>query len=160
MDQVREIVRHGKYAPLGNRGFGATRRDCWGQEADPNLTMPEMLAAHNRETLLIPQCETVGCLEHIEEITALDGVDGIFIGPFDLSIALGIPGQLESPEFIAAITKVLNACKKSGKQSFIFAKTTESARCYLDMGFDSATYGMDISVLMDAVHRDIQEIKR
>ena len=51
------------------------------------------MARCNRETLLLPQCETAGCLAHIEEICAMDGVDGIFVGPFDLSIALDIPAS-------------------------------------------------------------------
>ncbi|MFQ7397946.1 MAG: aldolase/citrate lyase family protein [Neglectibacter sp.] len=67
--------------------------------------LPEHWASHNRETLMIPMCETRGCLEAIEEIAALEGVDGIFVGPCDLSIALGKPGAFDDPEVNAAFER-------------------------------------------------------
>lgn len=92
VEEVRELVRYAKFAPLGNRGFCPTRDGGWGHAAHA-VSISGYMETSNRETLLLPQCETVGCLEHIEEITAMDGVDGIFVGPFDLSIALGHPGE-------------------------------------------------------------------
>mgnify|MGYP002688808491 FL=1 len=90
VEEVRELVRYAKFAPLGNRGFCPTRDGGYGYD-EVSMQGTDVYFAHaNQETLLIPQCETVGCLEHIEEITAMDGVDGIFVGPFDLSIALGL----------------------------------------------------------------------
>ena len=97
----------------------------------------------NRETLLLPQCETVGCLEHIEEITAMDGVDGIFVGPFDLSIALGHPGEFNAPVVHDAILRVQAACKRSGKLSIIFTGSAAASRQRFAEGFDSVTMGMD-----------------
>jgi len=73
------------------------------------------MAFCNRETLLIPQCETTGCLENIESIAALEGVDGIFIGPFDLSISMGILDKFDHPEFKAALERILAACRTAGK---------------------------------------------
>ena len=89
VDEVRELIQYAKFAPLGNRGFCPTRDGGWGH-ASHAASIPAYMETCNHETLLLPQCETVGCLEHIEEITAMDGVDGIFVGPFDLSIALGL----------------------------------------------------------------------
>lgn len=66
----------------------------------------------NYETMIIPQCETSGCLENIEEIASIDGVDGIFVGPYDLSIALGIPGQFNSDILINALDRIVKACKR------------------------------------------------
>lgn len=96
VEEVRELVRYAKFAPLGNRGFCPTRDGGWGHAAHA-VSISGYMETSNRETLLLPQCETVGCLEHIEEITAMDGVDGIFVGPFDLSIALGHPGEFNAP---------------------------------------------------------------
>ena len=92
---------------------------------------------------LLPQCETVGCLEHIEEITAMDGVDGIFVGPFDLSIALGHPGEFNAPVVHDAILRVQAACKRSGKLSIIFTGSAAASRQRFAEGFDSVTMGMD-----------------
>ena len=105
----------------------------------------------NANTLLLPQCETMGCLENIDDILSLDGVDGIFIGPFDLSIALGIPGDFTNERHINAVERVLEACKKHGKLSVMFCGSPEAAAGYFRQGFDSVTMSLDISVLADAV---------
>ena len=102
-----------------------------------------------REKMLFPQCETVGCLEHIEEIAAIDGVDGIFVGPFDLSVAMGMPLEFERPEFKAALQRILDACKAAGKPTMIYAGTIEDAKTDFAMGFDSVTYNQDAPLLIE-----------
>ena len=97
VEQVEQLVRYAKFPPLGNRGYCPTRDGGWGFDAESLQGTEAYFARCNRETLLLPQCETRGCLEHIDEITAMEGVDGIFVGPFDLSIALGIPMQFDDP---------------------------------------------------------------
>ena len=77
--------------------------------------------------MLLPQCETALCLEHIEEIAAIEGVDGIFVGPYDLSAALGIPGQLNSAELEQAIAHILTECKKTGRPAL---RLTNALRFY------------------------------
>lgn len=97
-EEVRQLVTYAKFAPLGNRGYQPTRDCRWG--SSPSFTPVSYMEEANRKTLLIPQCETRECLEHIEEIASIDGVDGIFIGPLDLSIALGCPLQLDAPSWL------------------------------------------------------------
>ena len=104
----------------------------------------------NRNTMLIPQCETAGCLEHIEEIVAIEGVDGIFIGPFDLSIALGIPGRFDDPRHIAAVERVRLACERANKPCIMFCGSAEASAGYFAQGFTSVTVSLDISILIDA----------
>ena len=143
VEEVRELVRYAKFAPLGNRGFCPTRDGGYGYD-EVSMQGTDVYFAHaNQETLLIPQCETVGCLEHIEEITAMDGVDGIFVGPFDLSIALGHPGEFNAPVVHDAILRVQAACKRSGKLSIIFTGSAAASRQRFAEGFDSVTMGMD-----------------
>ena len=112
----------------------------------------------NRETLLIPQCETAECLEHIEEIVRIDGIDGVFVGPFDLSTALGKPAQFDDPEIKAAIARVQRACKEAGKFSFLFAGTVARARDGFSQGFDSVTIGTDATVLTDAYRALVSQV--
>ena len=92
----------------------------------------------------------MGCLENIDEILGMDGVDGIFIGPFDLSIALGIPGDFANERHINAVAHVLDVCKKHGKLSVMFCGSAEAANGYFKQGFDSVTVSLDISVMADA----------
>ena len=94
-EEVKNLVKWAKYAPIGERGFCPSRKDGFGWRL--KLSVAETMAHFNREVLLIPQCETAEALAQIEKIAALPGVDGIFIGPFDLSISMGMAGDFENP---------------------------------------------------------------
>lgn len=152
VEDMKTLISYAKYYPLGERGFCPTRKDGWG--FDMPDAVPEIMSRFNEETLLIPQCETVGALEAIEEITALDGVDGIFVGPFDLSISMGIPGQFQSEAFQAALTRILCACHEAGKFCLFFGGTKEAVQQGFARGFDGMAYGIDtmlfIQLLRDA----------
>lgn len=97
LEQVQELVNYAKYYPIGQRGFCPSRKDGWG--FDGLGSVPETMRHFNGETLLFPQCETAEALAIIEDICAVDGVDGIFVGPFDLSISMGMPGQFDARNF-------------------------------------------------------------
>ncbi|MFQ8735641.1 MAG: aldolase/citrate lyase family protein [Bilophila wadsworthia] len=91
-EEARRLVEYAKYYPLGARGFAFSRSAKYGFL--PELKqIGDYFTATNQRTILMPQCETAGALEHIEEIAALDGIDGIFVGPYDLSVALGAPAR-------------------------------------------------------------------
>ena len=107
LEQVQELVNYAKYYPIGQRGFCPSRKDGWG--FDGLGSVPETMRHFNGETLLFPQCETAEALDIIEDICAVDGVDGIFVGPFDLSISMGMPGQFDAPEFQAARALAISA---------------------------------------------------
>ena len=128
-----------------------SRDGGWGLDDNYAQGMSGYMAWANENTLLIPQCETAGCLEHIEEIVAVEGVDGIFIGPFDLSIALGIPGRFDDARHIAAVERVRLACERAGKPCIMFCGSGEAAAGYFAQGFPSVTAGLDISFMIDAV---------
>lgn len=107
-EEVREVVNVVKYPPFGERGcsFGRGHTDFHGGQ------LPENMQAANEETLLIVQVETRGAIDAIEEIAAITGVDVLLIGPTDLSIDLGVAGQLDAPALIEAISTTLAACQK------------------------------------------------
>ena len=145
---LHELVAYAKFAPLGNRGYQPTRDCRWGSSS--SFSPVSYMEEANRKTLLIPQCETRECLEHIEEIASIEGVDGIFIGPLDLSIALGCPLQLDSPVMAHAIERILKACRDNGKMSMIFAGDAAAARKLIEQGVDSVAVGADIFLLIHA----------
>lgn len=148
--EAEDIVRFGKYMPLGERGVANTAGSGFWFEDYASHGLPQYFETSNREAMLFPQCETLGCLEHLEEIVALPGVDGIFVGPFDLSTAMGIPGQFDKPEFQEALRHILAVCKEAKKPSIIFAATEEAARADFAMGYDSVAYAMDATLLVKA----------
>ena len=154
-DEVRQLVEYAKFPPLGNRGYCPTRTTGWGADAWSKDVFAYMEEC-NRRCKLIPQCETKEALEQIEEIAAIDGVDGIFIGPCDLSIALGIPLEFDSPILLAACERVLAACRKYGREAYIFAGNMADAVKWAKKGFDSVTYSLDASVLIGA-YRELSD---
>ena len=116
IDSVKEaeaLVAWTKYAPLGNRGLGSTG----GHTGFGGMggTAPEFMERANRETLSIAQIETVGAVEAIEEIAAIKGLDALLIGPNDLSISLGCPGDTTGTQVNEAIGKVAKAARNNKK---------------------------------------------
>ena len=157
-EEVRALIARAKFPPLGNRGFCPNRTTGWGADAwskDVTAYMEES----NRRCKLIPQCETRGALEQIEKIAALPGVDGIFVGPCDLSIDLGIPLEFDNPILIRSIERVLRACKNNGKESYIFAGNMADAVKWAKRGFDSVTYSLDASVFIGAFQSLVSEFQ-
>lgn len=156
-DEVREIVRHGKYYPRGERGIATTPgNQYWTQPWA--FGIDNYLGTSNNETMLIPQCETRECLEAIEEVAAIDGVDGIFVGPADLSAALGRPGDFSNPEFNEAIDRILAACKAAGKPAFIWSGNEEDTQRRFEQGFNSVTYALEAVVMMNAFRELVQRM--
>lgn len=157
-DQVREMVNYAKYPKEGSRGFSLTRTSAFGY--DEYSRNPAMYFKRcNDETLIIPQCETRGCLENIDEIVSIPGVDGIFIGPYDLSVSLGRPTEFDTPEFTGAIRRVLDSCRKAGKFLFILSTSVEQSKRYLDNGFSGIVFNSDIDMVIGAYRRVLDQLR-
>ena len=157
LEQVQELVNYAKYYPIGQRGFCPSRKDGWG--FDGLGSVPETMRHFNGETLLFPQCETAEALDIIEDICAVDGVDGIFVGPFDLSISMGMPGQFDAPEFQAAITRIVAACRAAGKYCMFFTGTADGVVDGFRRGFDAMAYSLDAALFIQGVKRDVEDIR-
>ena len=117
------------------------------------------MAYWNEQVLVIPQCETVGALENIETIVNMEGVDGIFVGPFDLSISMGIPGQFDHPDFVSSLERVQKACREAGKFCMIFAGNPAAVTERFKQGYDAVAYGLDASVLAAAFKANVADIR-
>ena len=98
--------------------------------------------------------------ENIEEIAKVDGIDGIFVGPYDLSVAMGIPTQFDKPEFKAALERILKAVKDAGKFTIIYCADFNVANTRLKQGFDSVTVGQDVNFYIDAINAMVHSIER
>lgn len=157
VEQVKKLVEWAKYYPVGKRGFFMARPSGYGFESFAQ-NVDEYFNICNKETLLIPQCETIECLENIEKIASIEGVDGIFIGPYDLSIGMGKPAQFNDPDFLRAIARILKACKDAGKFSFIYTGSVSAAKQYLSEGFDGVAVSMDANILINAYKALIGEV--
>lgn len=106
-DHAEEFVKWTKFAPRGTRGLNLSGRDaCY-----THKTATQFIEDANREHFVAIQIETLGSLEEADAIAAIDGVDLLFVGPADLSLALGIPGQFHDDKLWEAIGKVASACQ-------------------------------------------------
>jgi len=135
-DEVRQAINYAKYPPVGERGLGHAHKVAYGR--DPIVLTgrtEDYLEWANENTLVIPQCETVQAVENIEEILAVKGVAGIFIGPYDLSISMGIPTQFDHPKFKDTVERVRAACIEAGKFVLTMGMTPEDAQRKFDQGF-------------------------
>ena len=154
-EEARAILDCLKYVPDGRRGVAlGVAHDRY----RPGPTM-EKLAAANRWTTLFAQIETRQGVENADALAAIPGVDCLWIGHFDLSCSLGIPGQFEHPDFAAAVKAVAKACKKHNKALGRLVPTVEEAVRLRALGFNFLCYSGDVWALQGAVQAGIAEIR-
>lgn len=154
-EQAEEVIRHSKYPPAGNRGVGLRRAHSLYARVDA----AEYLQKANEDTFIAVQAENPQAIENIDAIASVDGVDCIFVGPFDLSVSLGIPGQLDHPREVEAIDKILAACRKHQIISGILMFDTNMLQHWIEKGVRFAVYSSDITLLADAAAKNVKELK-
>jgi len=110
-EQVEAMVSYARYPPLGVRGSGGGGRSEYGLAGGSTAEMVEWL---NNETLIVAQIERKAAIANIEAIAGVPGLDACLIGPVDLSISLGVPGEMDHPLMQDAIQRVVDACARRG----------------------------------------------
>jgi len=155
-EQARAIVAAAKYPPEGRRGaaFGIAHDDYAGGD------IPEKIRSANREGLLLAQIETAAGVKKVDEIAAVPGIDVLWIGQFDLSLSLGIPGELAHPQLIAAMDQVVAACQRHGKTAGIMAPDLPTGRELLKQGFRMLSYSGDLWTYQAALRQALVELRR
>lgn len=145
VEQARQLVRAVRYPPHGVRGVGAAlgRATNFGRIGD-------YLQNANDEICLLLQIESRAGLDAIDEIAALDGVDGLFIGPADLAADMGHLGNPGHPEVRAAIVDAFARIESAGKARGIMTLDLKQARDYRALGADFMAIGTDVTVLVSA----------
>ena len=154
-EEARQIVHSMKYHPQGGRGVAlqvAHDRYRPGAVADK-------FTATNARTTLFCQIETADGVKNCEEIAAVEGVDCLWVGHFDLSVGLGIPGEFEHPDFKAAIDRTVKAARNHGKAMGRLVPTVEVGIELYDVGFDFICYSGDVWVLHNALSEAIAKLR-
>jgi 4-hydroxy-2-oxoheptanedioate aldolase len=144
-EQAAQIVAATRYPPGGVRGVGSAlaRSSRWNQ-------IPGYLQAAERELCVLVQVESARALQRVDEIAAVDGVDGVFFGPADLSASLGLIGQPGHPAVQQAIVDGIAAVCAAGKAAGVLAPDPALARRYLAAGARFVAVGVDTSLLVRA----------
>jgi 2-dehydro-3-deoxyglucarate aldolase/4-hydroxy-2-oxoheptanedioate aldolase len=153
-EQARLMVWSTKYPPVGRRGVGILHKDEL-EEGPLSGTLERL----NREIMLIAQIETASGLENAEAIAGVDGIDCLWIGHFDLTASLGIPGQFEHEAFQGAVDRLLEICRSHGKPLGILATSVEEARAWLERGFGIVAYGGDLWLYAESLKAGLDELR-
>jgi 4-hydroxy-2-oxoheptanedioate aldolase len=140
-DEARQAVAATRYPPLGVRGYAAAAR------ASDFGRIKDYPAACEEQLCVLVQVETPGALANIETIAAVDGVDGIFIGPGDLAASMGYIGQVGHPEVVAAIDDAIRRIRATGKPAGILAGDERLARHWIETGANFIAVGSDTGLL-------------
>ncbi|OGB00472.1 MAG: 2,4-dihydroxyhept-2-ene-1,7-dioic acid aldolase [Burkholderiales bacterium RIFCSPHIGHO2_12_FULL_61_11] len=141
--QAADLVRAMRYPPQGIRGMAGARASRWGRQ-------PDYVHEANAQVCLLVQAETQTALDQLEAIAATEGVDGVFIGPADLSASLGHVGNPDHPEVQAAIADAIARIVKAGKAAGILTSDEAQARHYLGLGATFVAVGLDTQLLVRA----------
>ena len=153
--EAREMLNHMRYPPKGHRGVAlGIAHDRY----RPGDTAKKLKRA-NRETVFFPKVETVRGIENVEAIAALDGVAGIWIGHFDLSVDMGIPAQFDHPDFAAAMTRAARACRKHDISLGRIAEAVETGVALNRMGFDFLCYSGELWLLRDGLKAGLDSLR-
>lgn len=145
-EQAAELVKAMRYPPTGIRGVGSAlaRASRWNN-------IPGYLAQADEQMCLLVQIESLEGLANLEAIAATPGVDGVFIGPADLSAAMGHLGNPGHPDVQKAIEEAIASVREAGKAAGILSADEQLARRYLELGARFVAVGVDTSVLMRAL---------
>lgn len=141
---ARDAVSAATYPPAGERGLAGTRPSEYGAD------LAAYVERASEDVLTILQVETVGAVEDVEEIAALDGVDGLLVGPADLSARLGVFGEFESDLFRDAVGRVVEAADAADTPVGTLATTRANLETRHGWGMDYMVAGTDLGYLRDA----------
>jgi 4-hydroxy-2-oxoheptanedioate aldolase len=150
--QAQQLVAATRYAPRGIRGVASARASRWGGISDYFRRANELVC-------LLPQVETAKGLEDLDEILAVEGVDGVFIGPSDLAASLGHLGNPGHPDVVSAIEGAISRIVASGKAAGILTADTALARRYIELGVRFCAVGIDTIMLAQAARSLARKFK-
>jgi 2-keto-3-deoxy-L-rhamnonate aldolase RhmA len=153
-EQAEKIVGYSRYAPEGMRGVGVGRAQGYG------LNFNEYVAQANENIAVIVQAEHIAAVEDIHDIASVEGLDAVFVGPYDLSASLGKLGQVEDAAVIEAIDRVERVCTTLGKRLGIFAMSVEAVAPFARKGYTLLTVGIDTNMLGSAAKKLLEGINK
>jgi 2-keto-3-deoxy-L-rhamnonate aldolase RhmA len=154
VEHAREVVRFVRYPPAGTRGVALpTRFGGYGR-----LTHAGVASAHDDITLMI-QVESQAALEAASEVASIDGVDVLFVGPTDLSHALGTPGDIKSGAYREAVAAVGRAARDQHKAAGVLLWSVDDIALYADAGYTVFALGSDGGAVAAAARKNVADFK-
>ena len=143
-----------KFPPEGVRGFGLGAAHIDYEKA----TIPQMIDHLNAHTLVTLQIETVRALEAREELLSVPGIDAVMIGPADLSISLGVPGEFQHPKMVAAVEAIRDTCLRKGIAPGIHNRTVPLAQFWKERGMLFVGCGAEFGMLYERASEIVKSV--
>jgi 4-hydroxy-2-oxoheptanedioate aldolase len=154
-EMARNVLRFSKFGPVGERGM-----DIYCRAAQySHLPKKEYMQKANENTLLILQIEGSEGLKNLGDILAVPGSDVIFVGPYDLSQSLGVPGEIDHPQVVRAIEGIVETVRRSGRYVGIYADTVETARQWIKIGVQFIALSVDTAIYYQACKKLVAALR-
>ena len=155
-EDALEAIDYAKYPPIGKRGVGLFRAQKYG------LGFDEYKKWVNEELVIIAQIEHIEAVRNIDEIITTDGIDGVIIGPYDLSGSMGYPGEYHRDDVKNAIDNVLASCKKHHIPSGFHVIESDPTKLNerIEQGCTFLAYSLDFFFLGDCAREGMSKVKR
>lgn len=154
-EEAREVVRHAKYHPVGERGMNLVGVHTGFVAPDGQHFIETM----NRESLIIVQIESKKGVDNIDAILSVGGIDGAVIGRSDLSQDLNIPGQTNHPQVLACVERMIEACKVHAAYPGLLVNDLKSAEEWIGKGIQIVPYGNATGLLMKAYKKIVSGLR-
>lgn len=153
VEEAQRAVAAIKYPPLGTRGVAnVIRATHYGRQ------WSQYFAEANHNSLVVVQIETLAAVEAADEIAAVDGVDVLFVGPLDLSVSLGCPGEFDRPESLRAYRSVVAACQRHGKTAGILSRP-DLVEQQKELGFRFVALGSDAGAVLAGMQQSLDRLR-
>lgn len=157
---AEQVVHAAKYSPDGQRGLSLfTRAGHYFREGGA-VDGRCHTDRQNGETTVVVHIEGRRGLDNLEEIMEVPGIDVLFLGPYDISQSLGIPGQVRTPQVEKALRSAAEQARRAGRAVGSYAKDTEMAKWLLDLGIQYLSINVDATIYMQACERIVRELRR
>ena len=153
-EQARNVVRSARFYPYGMRGVCRYVRAANYTALDRN----DYFAA-SKDLLVILQLEGTEAIQNLDEILEVEGIDILFVGPYDLSQTLGVPGDVSNPIVIKEMQKIVDKAKEKGKVVGTFVDDMEALRRWREAGIQYLSYNVDVGIFMDGCKNIIAAAK-
>jgi 2-dehydro-3-deoxyglucarate aldolase len=151
-EQARQVVSWCKYPPRGVRGVGLARAQGYG------LDFASYVESANTDIAVIIQAEHIDAVDNIDAIARVEGIDAVFIGPYDLSASMGKMGEVDDAEVVAAIDRVTRACEENNVALGYFGVDAKSVQPYIEKGYNLICAGVDAGFVTRGALQTLDEL--
>ncbi len=152
---AQKIVKYARYSPIGERGI-----DIYSRAARFGyISKTDFFSRANRETLLAIQIEGEEGANNLDEILSVDGIDIVYVGPYDLSQSMGIPGQINDARVIDKVKEIAKTIAAKGKFVGVYVDDVETARLYAEAGVQFISISVDVRIFAEACDSMVQAFR-